>query len=1545
MTAKQISAKRISHKYKRAAKFLCATALAGSAALSAFAPRDANADFTLHYEGKPFVPGTVSGSNKCILDGNIQIDVKFKGTPSDNFNGTMDKFIGTIFIPVVNNWKTYSTVSIIAKVSGVTYTANPKSYNSCMSSDGDVSFSDGKAVSWRFPFKESNHSECSSDDPRITTSSFNITYNSIDNITRDIWERYKKDNPLSGNFDYAVGCNLDAPGTWTIIGDGNNGGGDNGGGDNSDGTTPPADATQEANLGVDCDRNLCGEGNPIFPETGNKLQIETDFVGPAYTGIEFVRYYNSQDTRTTQFGANWRSTWDRAIEVNGTTVKVIRESGRVYTFTQSGSDWSTAPGVTFKLSGSASAGFTLIDNNDNTETYSGAGKLQTVKTRAGETTRLTYDNQKGKLTYVSGPYGHSLTFHHDANGFVDSVTLPDGKVMKYSVDGNKNLALVTYADNTTKTYVYNESANTSGANLPHALTGIIDGNGARFATYQYDAQNRGISTEHAGGVEKVTIAYGNNSATVIDALGNTHDYGFTSVQGIILPTTVTGAPVRNLGGAKAQTYDQYGFVATSTDFQGNVTRYTHSPRGQELSRTEAAGTALERTYTTQWHSKFNLPTQVVEPSGAPSINRVTTFTYADTNGALLKKTITAGNQSRVWSFDNDAQGHPTEITGPNGEVTALSYSAGAPISMKNALGHGYSMAYDANGRLVSLIDPNGLAQRTTYTPRGQVATSSVGLETTTYTYDAAQNLTGATLPDGARYTYQNDAAHQLVRILDALGNRQDLTRDLNGNITKEQILSTSGALVRQRSHAYDAVNRLVKDLGATDQTTTYVRDDNGNVTKATDPLGNTTTYVRDALNRVTKITAPDGGVTEIGYNPDNSIATVNDPRGNQTLYSYDGLGNPITEQSPDRGKITRTFDTAGNVLTVTDGRGKTTTNTYDLLSRLTRQQFADGTAIAFNYDEHATDMAGIGRLTSMVDASGTTTFDHDQRGHIVRKTQTTGHVTLTTTNTYDQQTGHLKTTVWPSGAVVDYGYNSKSGQPETITVNGQALIGGIQYEPFSTQVKQWGQGDGKVNLYYLRETDLDGNISKIVFGDTSASGSWGGQRILYSHDKAGRLLCANNNNYQDICNEYDGNSRLKGFKTQVPGITDGVYAYDLNGNRTWSTDALGDRDNHISAFNNQLEAVKSGSKTQKLTYDAAGNLTEDSKFAYTTDARGKFARVNGSGVDVRYAYNGLGERVKKEGSAETTVFAQDSYQVLGEYTGMVPGTGKAVAVQETVYLNGLPVGVIKPGGLYYVNPDPLGSPLAITNTAGTLVWSWEHAPFGDTLPNENPKGAGTFTYNLRFPGHYFDSEAGAHYNNARAYLPKMGFYQQPDPIGLAGGMNPYVYVGGNPVNLVDPKGNMPLLAVLPAIGGFIGGFSDLVSAGPCENKWRAFGRGFISGAVGTLAGMGAIAATGNPWIAGGAGGAVSNLIDQSLKADHKFSLVEFGESTVFGTIGGGVINKLMPTTGRLPSLIIVRNRSNFGPNSQRLVKQEFSNDALGGLSQYGLSALQSGNDE
>jgi RHS repeat-associated protein len=108
-------------------------------------------------------------------------------------------------------------------------------------------------------------------------------------------------------------------------------------------------------------------------------------------------------------------------------------------------------------------------------------------------------------------------------------------------------------------------------------------------------------------------------------------------------------------------------------------------------------------------------------------------------------------------------------------------------------------------------------------------------------------------------------------------------------------------------------------------------------------------------------------------------------------------------------------------------------------------------------------------------------------------------------------------------------------------------------------------------------------------------------------------------------------------------------------------------------------------------------------------------------------------------------------------------------------------------------------------------WKWESTEaFGDSPADQNPSSLGTFAYNLRFPGQYFDVETGRHYNYYRDFDPSIGRYLQSDPIGLKGGINTYGYVDGDPLRKFDPEG-LSASAVLSGLGG--GGSSAAGGAG------------------------------------------------------------------------------------------------------------------------------------
>ncbi len=211
------------------------------------------------------------------------------------------------------------------------------------------------------------------------------------------------------------------------------------------------------------------------------------------------------------------------------------------------------------------------------------------------------------------------------------------------------------------------------------------------------------------------------------------------------------------------------------------------------------------------------------------------------------------------------------------------------------------------------------------------------------------------------------------------------------------------------------------------------------------------------------------------------------------------------------------------------------------------------------------------------------------------------------------------------------------------------------------------------------------------------------------------------------------------------------------------------------------------------TYDAAGNPLSDGATTFTWNAAGKLANTVNNAKTHFYRYNALDQRITKNGplSSKFMFFYDPDGQLIGEYrdnASTATPTDDWQVRQENIWLEDIPVAVIRkptatsPLQVYYVHADHLNTPRVIVNTANTIVWRWENThPFGANLPDEDPDGnAQSFEYHPRFPGQYFDKETNLHYNYFRYYKPETGGYVSPDPIGLAGGLNVYGYVGIHP---------------------------------------------------------------------------------------------------------------------------------------------------------------------
>jgi len=807
--------------------------------------------------------------------------------------------------------------------------------------------------------------------------------------------------------------------------------------------------------------------------------------------------------------------------------------------------------------------------------------------------------------------------------------------------------------------------------------------------------------------------------------------------------------------------------------------------------------------------------------------------------------------ARTWLVQSNADGQVVQITGPRTDISQIShfsyypttstavppsYQKGDMASVSNALGQTTTFdAYDGSGRLLQSTNQNGLKTNFTYTPRGWVSsitkTTSDGADsqTASLSYDFVGDLTKATLPDGTWISQTFDSAHRLVGQEDSAGDTSVFTLDNAGNITATQISNPNAGLAYQNSKVYDALGQLISATGLPGETSLWTYDAAGNALTQTDPLENQTGVNFDALNRPYFIRLPAPGPHQNApgiqafLDLRDQLSSLVDPRHLTTTNNVDGLGNISASKSPDSGKTIASYDLAGNLSSISDARGKTATFTYDALDRPTLATYQSGVPSVFEYDGGTSPTpTASGHLTRISDESGQTAFSYDEFGHLIGLAQTTtSAATQSSTQSIGWSyggsggvNGKITTMSLPSGVVLSYTYDV-AGRIASISMTQPPSLGGAKTTIISNvawtaagQANAWTWGNGSS---FSRQFDLDGRLIQYPLGVLAASGSLaatpGALSRSVSRDLAGRIIAyshvdssgsstsaaalAANQTFSS-----DGLSRLASFSptATAPNSASETYGYDLSGNRTVMTNGSNSYGFSINSISNRLAVVAGSASNQSFSYDPSGNLLSDGVNSWTYSDRGRMAgSLNGNGESWRYFYSATGQRTLKEGPSGAAIrYVRDPQgRLIGEYDS------SGNAVEEIVWLENTPLAVLKPpaSGLVglqigYVFADQVNAPREVVSaTDNSALWVWTQTdPFSRHQPNENPSGAGVYTFDYRLPGQIHDAETGLDHNGARDYDAAIGRFAQPDPTGLAGGVNEYNFVDSNPLIKKDVNG-------------------------------------------------------------------------------------------------------------------------------------------------------------
>lgn len=794
------------------------------------------------------------------------------------------------------------------------------------------------------------------------------------------------------------------------------------------------------------------------------------------------------------------------------------------------------------------------------------------------------------------------------------------------------------------------------------------------------------------------------------------------------------------------------------------------------------------------------------------------ITYASLERKVLIDPASGYGSSTNPGANVDSAAVRATVTNARGYLTTFALDRfGAPTLIQEPMGRTSRFDRDINSAITRSVTPSGKV--TKYIWNGPDLTQTVDSmtgRTINYTYvsnrmttmsgdvdSVVNHWTGQRLDSThtggsgwTKFTYGTDG--RVCTMFDPGAHTTTCHFSSSGFQNTDSISYTLGTV----GYRYDGHGQRVMTINQVRDTTQTVYDSIGRVTSTIGPFHETTLFYYDDGVHLTRTQDAKGQVYRAWPNALGWVDSTKDPAGGVDRYQYDVNGNRIGWTNRNGRTITFAYDSLDQLDSVV-ADGKTTTYFVDPAGHYIAASNSESTDTLWS---DAADRAGRTISCRILVSGNAPQCFRDSSVYEIRDNRTKATLTapglwVTTQflveHHYDVH--ELLDTLTPGRL------NTQTGQPIRFVYNAEAM------DSLRTLT-------GLNNLTITHSYPWTHRTDQVQLSDATLAAALG---TAYNFDDAGRMATRY---HGSVTNPDTARTFTYDRHGQIVQYTDTVHHYGtscwwwydgihctgtdtptLLGSSTYAYDSVWNRKD-LSAPNGGLDTANRLRRwqTYRMDYDAAGNMTVKRTLSVTDTSKvlrrdSLFWSALGSLDSVRtrdstgvltgrivFGYDGWGRRVRKSTANGTSRYLWEGDTLLAQ----LDTVGSLVA--GYTYYEGIDnlATVLRhdrADSTYYYVADYSRNILALlarTNAGNTIDNQYRYEPFGSVQGN-NPSSVPN---SLQFAGREYDAETQLYYDRARYLDPSLGRFVSEDPIGLAGGMNLYAFVGNDPVNRGDPSG-------------------------------------------------------------------------------------------------------------------------------------------------------------